>query len=306
MSAVLEWLSSHLGIPSDVVARLLATLGIIVALWLARRLGLAAVAKRTADPRLRYRWSKGATYTVVVIGLILIGRLWLEGVQSLVTYFGLVSAGLAVALRDPVVNFFGWLYISWARPFAVGDRVAIAGIAGDVVDVRPFVFTLLEIGGRAAGEQSSGRLVHIPNGRLFTDPVTNYTQGFNYIWNEIAITVTFESDWVRARQILLEIVNREVGAVAEEAAHPIRAASQHFLIQYATLTPTVYTRIVENGVTLTLRYLCRPRRRRDTEHAISEAILRSFAEEPRIDFAYPTWRFYAHPTEGKPDLRPPE
>jgi len=217
-----------------------------------------------------------------------------------------VSAGLAVALRDPVVNFFGWLYISWARPFVVGDRVTITGIAGDVVDVRPFAFTLLEIGGRAAGEQSSGRLVHVPNGRLFTEPVTNYTQGFNYVWNEIPITVTFESDWERARRILLKIVNREVGAVAEEAASPIRAASRHFLIQYAALTPTVYTRIAESGVTLTLRYLCRPRQRRETEHRISERILHAFAQERRIDFAYPTWRLYAHPTEGKPDLRPPE
>lgn len=302
----MEWLSGHLGVPADVVARILYTLGVILVLWLARRLGMAAVARRTADPRLRYRWSKGSRYTVVVVGLILIGRLWLEGVQSLITYIGLVSAGLAVALREPVVNFFGWLYISWTRPFVVGDRVAISGIGGDVVDVRPFVFTVLEIGGRAAGEQSSGRLVHVPNGRLFTDPVTNYTQGFNYVWNEIPITVTFESDWERARGILLEIVNREVGTVAGEAALPIRDASRQFLIQYATLTPTVYTRIVENGVTLTLRYLCRPRQRRETEHRISEAILRTFAQEPRIDFAYPTWRLYAHPTEGKPALRPPE
>ncbi|MBC7220630.1 mechanosensitive ion channel family protein [Candidatus Bipolaricaulota bacterium] len=302
----MSWLSDHLGLPTDVVTRLLATVGIFVALWIARRLWTAAVAKRTSDPRLRYRWSKASAYTVAVIGLILIGRLWLEGVQSLVTYFGLVSAGLAVALRDPVVNFFGWLYISWRRPFVVGDRIAIAGVAGDVVDTRPFMFTLLEIGGRAAGEQSSGRLVHVPNGRVFVEPITNYTQGFNYVWNEIPVTVTFESDWERAKEILLGILNREVGAVAEEAALPIRDASRKFLIQYATLTPTVYTRIVDHGVSLTLRYLCRPRQRRETEHRISEAILHAFAREPRIDFAYPTWRLYAHPAEGKLDLRPPQ
>jgi len=80
LTVVMEWLSSHLGIPADAVARLLATLGIILGLWIARRLGLAAVAKRTADPRLRYWWSKGSTYMVVAIGIILIGRLWLEGV----------------------------------------------------------------------------------------------------------------------------------------------------------------------------------------------------------------------------------
>lgn len=304
MATVMEWIGRHLGLSTPAVKKLLASLGIIVGLWLIRRVWMAVITRRTEDPRSRYRWHKASAYTVAVVGLILIGRLWLEGVQAVVTSLGLVSAGLVLALRDPVVNFFGWLFISWRRPFAVGDRIAVAGLSGDVVDVRPFMFSLLEVGGWVGGDQSSGRIVHVLNGRVFMEPVINYTQGFNYIWNEIAITITFESDWARAKGLLLGIVEREAGQVAEEAVLPIRQASKQFLIHYTTLTPTVYTRIAENGVVLTLRYLCQPRRRRETEHAITEAILRAFLQETKVDFAYPTWRLFAHPAEGKPDLRP--
>jgi small-conductance mechanosensitive channel len=62
---------------------------------------------------------------------------------------------------------------------------------------------------------------------------------------------------------------------------------------------------VDFGIKITLRFLVEPRRRRGIEEAIWEEILREFAAQPSIDFAYPTTRFYDHRTEGKPALRPP-
>lgn len=63
----------------------------------------------------------------------------------------------------------------WKRPFDVGDRIQIAGFAGDVVDIRIFEFTLLEIGNWVDADQSTGRVVHIPNQKLLTEPIANYT-----------------------------------------------------------------------------------------------------------------------------------
>jgi N-acetyl-gamma-glutamylphosphate reductase len=60
-----------------------------------------------------------------------------------------------------------------------------------------------------------------------------------------------------------------------------------------TLTPTVYTSVRASGVLLTIRYLVKPRQRRSTEQQIWEAILEMFANEPTIDLAYPTTRFYS-------------
>ena len=81
-------------------------------------------------------------------------------------------------------------------------------------------------------------------------------------------------------------------------------AAHRYYINYEILTPIVYTRVIDIGVRLTVRYLTRPRQRRNTENAMWEEILRAFAVEPHIEFAYPTVRRYIHPDEGKPALRP--
>jgi len=280
------------------------TLAIVLSLWLIRWASGWAISRRIQDPKLRYRWRKAMGYAIGILGIFLVGRVWLEGMQAVVTYLGLLSAGIAVALRDPIVNLFGWVYISWRRPFSVGDRITVDGLTGDVVDIGAFSFALLEVGGWVGADQSTGRIAHLPNGKVFSSPVINYTQGFDYIWHEIPITVTFESNWRKAKEVLLSIAHRHADRVSEEAASWIRRASRRFLITYTALTPIVYTKIVENGVQLTIRYLTSPRKRRDTEQAIAEDILESFAKLPDVDFAYPTWRVFDQKAEGKPALRP--
>jgi small-conductance mechanosensitive channel len=224
--------------------------------------------------------------------------MWLEGIQSIATFLGLLSAGLAVALRDPVVNLVGWGFILWRRPFEVGDRIQIGEHAGDVVDLRIFQFTLLEIGNWVAADQSTGRVIHVPNGRVFSDALANYSKGFEYIWNEVPVLVTFESDWEKAKAYLLEIANRHAAHLSQAAEERVRQAARRFMIMYSALTPTVYTRVEASGVLLTVRYLCDPRQRRSSEQAIWEDILRAFAEHPDIKFAYPTRRVYNRWIEG--------
>ena len=203
-----------------------------------------------------------------------------------------IAAGLAIALKDPLTNLVGWIFILWRRPFVVGDRIQIGQHAGDVIDQRIFQFTLLEIGNWVAADQSTGRVIHNPNGKVFTEALANYTTGFEYIWNEIPVRVTFESQWENAKDILQEIADRHAAHLSQEAADRIRLAARRFMIMYSKLTPIVYTRVEEDGVLLTVRYMCDPRKRRSSEHAIWEDVLRAFAEQPDIEFAYPTQRFY--------------
>lgn len=303
MQRAFEWLGQVTGLGSPTVTKLLVTVAIIVALWLIRWAWISITNRRTDDPQGRYRWRKTATYSLTIIGLILVGRVWLEGIQSLVTYLGLVSAGIAIALRDPIVNWFGWLFIGWRRPFTVGDRIQIGSLCGDVIDIGVSTFSVLEVTSHELGEQTTGRIVHVPNGKVFVDPLTNVTQGFNYVWNEIPITITFESDWRRAKVILEEILKERVVSVSDEAARFIREASRKFLIRSANVHPVVYTRIVEDGVELGLRYVCEARSRRKSTESVCESVLEAFAAEPSIDFAYKTTRIFRQTEEGKTTLR---
>lgn len=275
----------------------------VVAVVVARRLVLRFIEGRIEDVRIRYRWSKGSAYAAFAVAAVFVLAVWLEGIGNLGTFLGLLTAGLAIALKDPVTDLAGWVFIMWRRPFDLGDRIQIGEHAGDVVDIRVFQFTLLEIGNWVAADQSTGRIIHVPNALVFSTPLANYTAQFEYLWNETAILVTFESDWRKAKRIIEEIAAEQAADVTDEAELSMRRAARKVLIYYHKLTPTVYTSVQDSGVLLTLRYLCRPRQRRGTAQAIWEAVLDAFAAESDIDFAYPTQRVYVNPLEGKEGAR---
>jgi small-conductance mechanosensitive channel len=176
-----------------------------------------------------------------------------------------------------------------------------------VIDIRIFQFTLLEIGNWVDADQSTGRVVHIPNGRVFSQSIANYTRGFQYIWNEIPVLVTFESDWEKAKRILTEIAEKHSASHTDAARQQLRQAARKFMIFYSKLTATVYTSVEDSGVLLTIRYLCEARQRRGSGQAIWEEILRRFSTCDDIDFAYPTQRFYDNLREGgrRPGEKPP-
>jgi small-conductance mechanosensitive channel len=284
------WLEQGIGLSSVFQDRLLATLVIVGGLWLAQRLVLALAYRRAHDPWVRYRWRKTISYLSLLIGLVLVGRIWVERVGSLATFLGLFTAGLAIALKDLVANFAGWAFIVWSRPFDVGDRVQVGPHAGDVIDLHLFQFTLNEIGNWVDAEQSTGRIIHVPNGKVLSEPIANYDKGFRYIWSEIPVTVTFESNWKKAKEILEAIAVRHAEQLTEQVEKELLEASRRYLIAYTKLTPIVYVRVAEHGIRLTLRYLIRSRFRRGSENAIWQDVLDAFAAEPEIDFAYPTTR----------------
>lgn len=302
MERLRRTLESFEGITLPNQAELLTTILVVVVLWIVRILLLKLVRQRVADPRLRYRWRKFSGYTAVVVGAIFIGRIWFEAFGSLFTFLGLLSAGLVIALRDLIADFAGWVFILTRRSFVVGDRVQVKENAGDVIDLRIFQFSLLEIGNWVEADQSTGRVIHMPNRLVFSEPLINYTRGFQYIWNEVPVLITFESNWRKAKRILLEIA-RENATLGEEAELEVRQRSRRFLIYYSALTPTVYTRAEASGVVLTIRYLTDPRSRRGGAEVLWEAVLDAFAAENDIDFAYPTTRFYDNVIEGKSGAR---
>jgi small-conductance mechanosensitive channel len=287
------------GVVPNAGTKFLVSVAIIIALWILRTLSVHLTNRGLEEVRLRYRVRKGITYAFVVVGLIVIGALWVEGVRSLATYLGLLSAGLAIALKDLVENVAGWVFIVWRRPFRVGERIKIGEHAGDVIDIRIFQFTLLEIGVWVNADQSTGRIVHVPCGATMREPLINYSRGFHYIWDEIPVLITFESDWHKAKELLLGIVGEEAEELSESAKQRVKEASERYMIFYDKLTPTVYTSVEESGVSLTMRFLCEPRSRRGTRQRIWEDVLDEFAKHADIDLAYPTQRFYNNRVEGK-------
>jgi small-conductance mechanosensitive channel len=293
------------GLGPEFQRKLLLSCLIVIALVALRRVVLRFAHRRYEDARVRYRWSKATGYVAFGLGFLLVLNVLVGTITSLGTFLGLLSAGLAIALKDLVTNLAGWLFILLRRPFDVGDRVQIGPHAGDVVDRRIFQFTLLEIGNWVDADQSTGRVIHVPNQKVFTEPLANYTAQFDYLWNEVPVLVTFESDWRRAKARLTEIANEHAQPLSQGAQAQLRRAASRHMIFFRNLTPIVYTTVKDSGVQLSIRYLTPARQRRASAERLWEAILDRLAQEPTIDLAYPTVRRFSNVIEGKPAARAP-
>ena len=287
----------------DFLGNVIQSVGVVLVLVLARRLVLRLVDARIENATTLYWWAKASGYAVFALGLLFVVMIWFTEFRSIGTFLGLLTAGLAIALKDLVADLAGWAFILWRKPFELGDRIEIAGHAGDVVDIRLFAFTIMEIGNWVDADQSTGRMIHVPNAKVFTDPLGNYTSSFPFLWNEIGVMVTFESDWKAAKQILVEVVEEVTEGIPQRAERTLRTTSRRFLIHYSKLTPIVYTTVKDSGIMLSIRYLCDPRARRGTAEGIWERVLDRFGENGAIDLAYPTQRVFLNPIEGKPDAR---
>jgi small-conductance mechanosensitive channel len=278
------------GIDAETQTKIILSVLVVLLIFFIRRAILAVVHGRTDDSELRYRWMKISANAGFVFSALLLVQIWFTAIRSIGTFLGLLSAGLAIALKDIVTDLAGWVFIMWRRPFDLGDRIQVGSHAGDVVDRSIFQFTIMEIGNWVSADQSTGRLIHIPNSKVFTEPLANYVAGFPYLWNELQVQVTFESNWRRAKQLLEELADDHTVDLDKEAHLGKPRGEQRFLIRYRKLTPVVYVSVVESGVELTLRYLCRPRERRGSGSELWERVLDAFDRHPDVTLAYPTQR----------------
>lgn len=150
---------------------------------------------------------------------------------------------------------------------------------------------MLEIGNWDDADQSTGRLVHVPNGKVFSTPVANYTEGFPYIWDELSVMVTFESDWKAAeRSVVASLKDHAPDSTDPQIVNSIRQAGEQYLIRYQHLTPTTYVSVKDSGVMISGRYLVGVRTRRSVKDALWRSILEALSEEAKVDLAYPTSR----------------
>lgn len=263
---------------------------VVLAVVLLRWVVLRVIHRRIEDPEVWYRARKIATYTSTFIVVFVLLRIWLIQFDNFATFLGLLSAGVAIALSDVLKNLAGWLYIIARRPFRVGDRIEIGDHAGDVIDVRVFRFSILEIGNWVHADQSTGRIIHVPNGSVFTSAVANFTEGFGFIWHEIRFLITFESDWKRAETVYAAILAEVAPGITGKAAERIKATAREYRIKYTHLTPAVYVSVEDSGVLLTGRVLVSVRQRRAVDQDIWKRLLDAVAADPSIELAYPTVR----------------
>jgi small-conductance mechanosensitive channel len=159
---------------------------------------------------------------------------------------GVVGAGVAVALQDVLASIAGAFSIGFSNLYTVGDRVQIGDTRGDVIDIGLLRTTLMETGNWVSKDLYNGRLVRIPNSIVLKAPVFNYSQGFQFIWDEIKVQFTNTSDCPFAREMLLRVAKESIGDYIVLAQASWRNISDNYRIANSSLEP-IATLVVNNA-----------------------------------------------------------
>jgi small-conductance mechanosensitive channel len=238
-----------------------------------------AFRKQITDDKTKYTATKVLSVLEILFMLIAVASIWVKDPQGLVVFFGIVGAGIAIALQDVVKNFAGSVIIMLTGVYTVGDRIQIEAITGDVIDIGMMQTTLLELRGWVEGDQATGRLTIIPNGKVITNPVNNFTKDHSFMWDEIEIPVTYTTDWKKAIEILDDIARKETKDVTSIAEEEISRIGERYYLPKRDIEPAVYATITDNWVNLSLRYVTYVKERRITRARLNRLILDAFSTE---------------------------
>lgn len=156
-----------------------------------------------------------------------------------------------------------------------GDRVKLAGIKGDVIDVGVLRTTIMEVGEWVDGDLYNGRVVRITNSFVFKEPVFNYSSEFPFLWDEIQIPVRYGSDYEMARKLLTDCAEKVIGEYTLFAQEAWEDLVQKFMIEDAKIDPVVSMSADENWVTFIVRYVVDYKKRRSTKDRLFTEIIKS-------------------------------
>lgn len=219
---------------------------------------------------------------ILILGLL---SIWFNDPTRLATAFGLISAGLAFALQQPVTAIAGYFTILRGATFNVGDRISMGGVRGDVVRLGFMQTTIMEMGQPPSvqgadpamwvkSRQFTGRIVTVSNSKIFSEPVFNYSRDFPLIWEEISIPITYDDDREEAERVLLEAARTHGGNPADMAQDAKLHLQKEYGVEQIDLEPAVYYRITDNWLELSVRFIVTTHRIRSVKDAMSRDILK--------------------------------
>lgn len=274
---ICKYIGDAVMINDDYIYLILVSIIIVVIVRLVRTIILKLSFKKNLNSKEKYLYNKNGSEISSIIILILLVLVWIDYLKDFLTLITFISTAITLSLKDIIFNFFSGIYVRTSKVFSLEDRIEINGLKGDVVNMNKTGFDLLEIGDRVNGEQSTGRIVHVPYSLVFNYPVKNYIKAFKYIWDELKISIPLDADVTKTKRELYRIVkkNNIIREIPDKMEHEVSDASAEYRIYFNNLEPIIYIEVVDSHIELYLRYLVHPKKQRNVENSIWLDILKS-------------------------------
>lgn len=271
---------------------LLRYVGIIIGAIVLDRLIRKHLVRKIKTTNRRYFFLKISTAAIYGAAILWLLSTLISDHPGILASLAIVGAGIAVALQDIIKDIVSWVIILQRRLYTLGQRITVGPYTGDVIDISPLRTTMLEVGFNSgfAAHERTGKTLIMPNSMILREPVLNFHSTSDFMAIELQTTVTYESNWKKAEEILTALLKEHVGAYAEQARAQQRWRTAQFYTMWEVGEPAVHTDLATSGITFTMKCTVPIGMRRDVITLLSKSILEKFNAEGDIHLAYSTLR----------------
>jgi small-conductance mechanosensitive channel len=261
----------------------------ILAIVIALLAGLAEVWRRAIfryvrDLRHRYQFLLLRRIVIwVAIGIAVAFALASE-VGSVATFVGLITAGVAVALQSVIMAVAGYFFLIGKYGVSVGDRVQIAGVTGDVLDIGLVRLHLMEVGNTDTGRQPTGRVVVFSNAIVFQPGASFFKQipGTNFAWHQVSLTLAPTTDYQLAEKRMLEAVESVYAEYREHIERQHRRMQDTLNVTVDLPSPRSRLHFGEDGLRVAIRFPVEIERAPQIDDEVTRRVLAAIQESPKL------------------------
>ena len=272
----------------DELGQLLLRLGVLGVL-IAFVFGIGEIWRRTTfryvhDTRRRYQFLLVRRVVIwITVGLIVLFT-FASQLSSAVTFAGLITAGVAVALQNVIVSVVAYFFLIGKYGIRVGDRVQIGDVTGEVVDIGLVRMHIMELGG-PSDSQPTGRVVAFSNSIVFQPASGVFKQipGTNFIWHEMKLTLSSEADYSAARQRLNDAINKALEDYRENIeAQQLSLERNLTSVSPAELQPKVKLHYTASGIEANIRFPVELGKASEMDDHVMKEVMAAMDREPKV------------------------
>lgn len=272
----------------DELRQLLLRLGILAVLiglvFAVGEIWRRASLRYVHDTRRRYQLLLVRRIVIWATVVIIVVLTFASQLGSAVTFAGLITAGIAVAMQNVITSIVGYFFLIGKYGLRVGDRVQIAGVTGEVVDIGLVRIHLMELSG-PTDSQPSGRIVAFSNSVVFQAGPGIFKQipGTNFIWHELKLTLASETNYHEARERITKAVEDALGNYRDAIASQRRAVERSLTtVTTAELKPKIRLHYAPSGIEVTIRYPVEIGKAVEMDDQIMHGLMAALDRDPKM------------------------
>ena len=258
-----------LGIRAGILVLILGAVFTVSGLW------HRAVLRYVQDSRRRYQLLLLRRIALWSLVIAIIGFTFASELSSIMTFAGLITAGVAVAMQSVLVSIVGYFFLIGKYGIRVGDRVQIGEVSGEIIELGMVRMHLMELAGHGSFAPT-GRVAAFPNSVVFQVSTGLFKQipGVNLGWHDITLSLPAGVDYASTKQKLLAAANEALADYREEIERQTRELERTTLSSAGgTAAPTVQLSYSAKGVDARVRYPVHLPHAAEIDERMSRALL---------------------------------